>query len=123
VELAHNRAQTTLSFNGQFTSAWPDGQEHPDDWNSYEGPGSPCLSDGALHTYNETNAAGTAFAISYESDLSAVTLENLVVFSTLSHTPWKRLATYSVPDLPACPEEGCTCAWLWVPDGCGQPNM
>ncbi|KAM0074383.1 hypothetical protein ACKRZS_013703 [Fusarium odoratissimum] len=25
--------------------------------------------------------------------------------------------------MPACPEEGCYCAWLWIPDGCGQPNM
>jgi hypothetical protein len=38
-------------------------------------------------------------------------------------TPWKRLTTYQVPDLPACPEGGCTCAWLWVPKGCGEPNM
>lgn len=30
-------------------------------------------------------------------------------------TPWKRIATYQVPqDLPACPEGGCHCAWLWV---------
>jgi hypothetical protein len=25
--------------------------------------------------------------------------------------------------MPACPPDGCTCAWLWVPRGCGQPNM
>jgi hypothetical protein len=50
-------------------------------------------------------------------------MEDLVVFSVLEHTPWKRSATYQVPDLPACPEDGCTCAWLWVPKGCGQPNM
>ncbi|KAL5402036.1 hypothetical protein PMIN06_002437 [Paraphaeosphaeria minitans] len=123
VELAHNRAQTTLSYDGKFASDWLDGKEHPDDWNSWEGPGSACLDDGALHAYNETNAAGTAWAISYESDVTKVTMENLVVFSTLQHTPWKRMATYQVPDLPACPEDGCTCAWLWVPDGCGQPNM
>jgi hypothetical protein len=123
VELAHNQAFTTYSYNGSQATNWPDGQDHPDDWNSWEGPGTGCLSDGALHSYNETNAAGTAWAISYESDMAKVTMENLVVFSTLQHTPWKRLATYQVPDLPACPEEGCTCAWLWVPDGCGQPNM
>lgn len=123
VELAHNRGQTTLSDPDADRLEWPDGQDHPEDWNSWEGPGSTCLEDGALHTYNETNAAGTAWAISYESDLAKVTLENLVVFSTLQHTPWKRIATYQVPDLPACPEGGCHCAWLWVPDGCGQPNM
>lgn len=39
-------------------------------------------------------------------------------------TPWKRIATYEVPAaLPACGPEGCTCAWLWVPFHCGQPNM
>ncbi|KID74291.1 uncharacterized protein G6M90_00g082540 [Metarhizium brunneum] len=124
VELAHNQAQTSLSFDGKFATAWPDGKEHPEDW---RGPGSPpdCIQDdGALHTNNQTMAAGTAWAISYESDLSKVTMENLVVFSVLEHTPWKRIATYKVPkDLPACPAGGCYCAWLWVPTGCGQPNM
>lgn len=124
VELAHNRAQTTMSFDGQFTSQWPDGQEHPEDW---RGPGSPpdCIQeDGAMHTNNQSMAAGTAFAISYNSDLSAVTMENLVVFTVLPNTPWKRIATYAVPnDLPPCPQGGCTCAWLWVPKGCGEPNM
>jgi hypothetical protein len=42
----------------------------------------------------------------------------------MNSTPWKRLATYEVPaDLPACPPEGCTCAWLWIPNGCGDPNI
>ncbi|PYI18883.1 hypothetical protein BO99DRAFT_385548 [Aspergillus violaceofuscus CBS 115571] len=123
VELAHNRAQTTLSYNGQYAGEWPDGNEHPEDWS---GPGNPpdCIQDdGAMHTQNQSMAAGTAFAISYQSDLTQVTMENLVVFSVSEHTPWKRLATYDVPDLPTCPSAGCTCAWLWVPNGCGQPNM
>ncbi|KAI3149179.1 CAZyme family AA14 [Penicillium roqueforti] len=124
VELAHNRAQTTLSYGGQYASDWPDGKDHPEDW---AGPGSPpdCIQDdGAMHTNNQSMAAGTAFAISYQSDLADVTIDNLAVFTVLEHTPWKRIATYEVPaDLPACPEGGCTCAWLWVPNGCGQPNM
>lgn len=83
VELAHNRAQTTLSYDGKFTSAWPDGNEHPEDW---AGPGSPpdCIQDdGAMHTNNQTMAAGTAFAISYQSDMAKVTMENLAVFTVL----------------------------------------
>ncbi|OXA54872.1 hypothetical protein Fcan01_11162 [Folsomia candida] len=111
VELAHNRAQTTLSFNGEFASDWPDGQQHPEHW---KGPGNPpdCIQDdGAMHTNNQSMAAGTAFAISYASDISAVTMENLVVFTVLPK------------DLPACPADGCTCAWLWVPKGCGERNM
>jgi hypothetical protein len=43
-----------------------------------------CLSDFQLHTRNENMAAGTAWAISYQSDLNAVTMENLVVFTTLA---------------------------------------
>ncbi|KAI0842323.1 hypothetical protein F5Y06DRAFT_124659 [Hypoxylon sp. FL0890] len=122
VELAHNKAQTTLSFDGQFTSEWPDGKEHPEDWHSPSA--EACLDDGAMHTHNESTAAGTAFAISYNADISKVTMENLAVFTVLEHTPWKRIATYQVPaDLPPCPEGGCYCAWLWVPDGCGEPNM
>jgi hypothetical protein len=42
------------------------------------------LSDFQLHTRNESMAAGTAWAISYQSDLSGVTMENLVVFTTLA---------------------------------------
>jgi len=124
VELAHNRAQTTLSYNGQYTSDWPDGNWHPEDWNGGN-VGEGCIQDdGAMHTQSQAKAAGTAFAISYNSDLNAVTMENLVVFSVLPNTPWKRIATYQVPrDLPPCPAEGCTCAWLWVPKGCGEPNI
>jgi hypothetical protein len=83
VELAHNRAQTTLSYDGKYTSEWPDGKQHPENW---AGPGSPpdCIQDdGALHTHNQSMAAGTAFAISYHSDLAAVTMENLAVFTVL----------------------------------------
>lgn len=83
VELAHNRAQTTLSYGGQFVSDWPDGKTHPEDW---AGPGNPpdCIADdGAMHTQNQSMAAGTAWAISYESELEKVTMENLAVFSVL----------------------------------------
>ncbi|KAG7086202.1 hypothetical protein E1B28_002165 [Marasmius oreades] len=141
VELATNRAFTTLS-GGQKVGAFPGpltggsagglasiaqaageegtfkiGQEGGED----EVPG--CIVDPNMHTQNETMASGTAFAISYTSDLSKVTPENLVVFSVLEHTPFRRLATYQVPNLPACPEGGCICTWGWIPNGCGQPNM
>lgn len=80
-----------------------------------------------VHTPNEEQAAGTAFAISYNSDIKQVTPENLVVFSVLYQyvrhlkpvsrsspqnsrsTPWKRLVEYQVPNLPACPPDGCHC--------------
>ncbi|KAJ7048201.1 hypothetical protein C8F01DRAFT_1193750 [Mycena amicta] len=118
VEIAVNRAFTTLSYGGVRVGDFGDGQ-------NYTGGlgGVDCVWGIQLHTQNESMAAGTAFAISYQSEISAVTPENLVVFTTLYHTPWKRLATYQVPNLPACPEGGCICAWGWVPNGCGEPNI
>ncbi|KAH6919310.1 hypothetical protein BKA70DRAFT_1249801 [Coprinopsis sp. MPI-PUGE-AT-0042] len=120
-EIAENRAKTSQSYNSRDASDWP---------------------DGGLHAQNESMAAGTAFAISYNSDISQVRPDNLVVFSVRHRTPWKRVVWYDVPAaMPACPPEGCICAvrfalpsqnilvltitlqWGWVPNGCGQPNM
>lgn len=82
VELANNRAFTTLSWDGTRTSEWPDGDNHPEDWNGgSEGEG--CIPNGFMHTQNQSMAAGTAWAIAYESDLSAIAMEDLVVFSVL----------------------------------------
>ncbi|KAJ7742353.1 hypothetical protein DFH07DRAFT_750488 [Mycena maculata] len=118
VELAVNRAFTTLSYGGTRTGVFGDGQNYTDGLG-----GVDCITQLNIHTQNQSMAAGTAFAISYQSNLSAVTPENLVVFTTLYNTPWERIATYSVPNLPACPDGGCICAWGWVPNGCGEPNI
>jgi hypothetical protein len=120
VEISANRATTSLAYNGKYTSDWVDGESHPDNFAKSTG----CITQPNIHTTNESMAAGTAFAISYQSDISKVTEENLVVFTVRYHTPWKRLTSYSVPAaLPACPPGGCICAWGWVPNGCGEPNM
>ena len=37
-----------------------------------------------MHATNHSNAQGTAFAIAYESDLSKIQMEDLVVFSVLA---------------------------------------
>ncbi|KAK1527329.1 uncharacterized protein CCOS01_07591 [Colletotrichum costaricense] len=147
VDLGANRGCKSLSYGGKTATQWPDCSEHPEDWHApVPGKclvGNPDGKGGAMHTQNYTTTAGTAFAISYQSDIRKVTMENLVVFSVVEHTPWKRVASYQVPDLPACPVGGCYCAWLWIPDGCkialayepplahltdsfiagGQPNM
>lgn len=83
-----------------------------------------CISTPNLHAQRESAAYGSAFAISYNSNISDVTMSNLVVFTVRKNTPFYRLATFDVPaDLPPCPEGGCHCAWLWIADGCGQDNM
>ncbi|CAK7270261.1 hypothetical protein SEPCBS119000_004000 [Sporothrix epigloea] len=128
-ELARNRAFTSFSYNGRLATVWEDGRNHAYPW---RGPGNPaqCMDrnpggiGGESHTTSLETTGGTAWAISYESDISKVTMENLVVFSVRYYTPLFRKTWYDVPaDLPPCPEEGCYCAWLWIPIGCGIPNM
>lgn len=83
-ELANNRAFTTLSYKGELTTEWQDGKNRSMPW---RGPEGGCLMDGGdgsggeLHTKNIESTGGTAWAISYESDISKVTMDNLVVFS------------------------------------------
>ncbi|KAB5571716.1 WSC domain-containing protein [Coniochaeta sp. 2T2.1] len=123
VELAHNQAFTSLSYGGSYRTEWPDGGHHPPDWHA-KYAGNCTEDDGALHNQDEETSAGTAFAISYESDITKVKLENTVVFSVLKSSPFRREAWYDVPaGMPACPAGGCHCMWSWVPMGCGQPNM
>lgn len=121
VEHATNRAFTTLGNPNSKPSDWPNGQDYS---NGPPPDPSGCITDPNLHTKGASTAAGTAFAISYTSTLSEVTLDNLVVFTVRYNTPWKRVATYDVPaNMPPCPPGGCICAWVWIPDGCGEPNI
>ncbi|KAL0576610.1 hypothetical protein V5O48_005368 [Marasmius crinis-equi] len=119
VELATNRGFTTLGWGDRLTK-FVGPIDVPED---QFGKSGQCITNPNIHTMNETTAAGTAFAIAYKSDPLAVQPEELTVFTVLEHTPWFREVTYEIPDLPACPEGGCVCAWGWVPDGCGEPNM
>lgn len=106
VELAGSRGHTTFgsnkNFNGKFASS--DGKIHFNEQN--------CIYQPNLHTPNQTAAAGTVFAISYQNSIDKVTPSNLVVFTVRYKTPWERVTSYDVPkDLPPCPAGGCTCAW------------
>jgi len=99
-----NRAFTTHSYDGMRTASFGDGKDHPGLGVTMDGKKSndSCISEpnskkflqllseyyvlrllAAVHAQNETMAAGTAFAISYVSDLKQVTKNNLVVFTVL----------------------------------------
>lgn len=100
IEHAVNRRFTT-TIDDPILGEFVDGKDHPDLGISQDGkiPGSECISEPnsrviqltmfktnlffVVHVQNETMAHGTAFAISYMSDLSKVTPENLVVFTVL----------------------------------------
>ncbi|MGG6497384.1 UNVERIFIED_CONTAM: hypothetical protein NY603_31130, partial [Bacteroidetes bacterium 56_B9] len=66
------------------------------------------------------DVTGCAIAIAYESDADKVKPEDFVVISTNYTCPWFKEVDFEIPpDLPACPEEGCTCMWGWIPSGNG----
>lgn len=80
---------------------------------------------GALHVVNNTFESdqpvnisafgGSALAIAYTSNWTAVQPNDMTIISVNYTGPWYRLTDYSIPaDLPACPEEGCICTWNWV---------
>ncbi|EJD40559.1 hypothetical protein AURDEDRAFT_69982 [Auricularia subglabra TFB-10046 SS5] len=128
VEIAANRVFTTLSYNGLKTTDWPDGQNHTEPYTATSDPNFPpssagCIGSPNIHAKAQGDAAGTAFAISYNGNINTVKPTDFTVFSILPNSPWKRLATYQVPSLPACPSGGCLCAWAWIPNHCGQDNM
>jgi hypothetical protein len=129
VEIAENRAYTSLSFNGAKATNWGDGQNHPNGYSTTNLGGAALSTDGCLstpnmHTQNQSNAAGSAFAIAYVSDISQATPSNMAIFSVAYNTPYELVATFDVPaNMPACPADGCICAWGWVPNGCGQFNL
>jgi len=130
VEIAENRAFTTMSYDRKYLSEWGDGENHPDDYSILNlGPNAhastqDCIESPNIHAKSQRDAAGTVFAIAYESDLAKLTIADLVVFTVAPNTPFMRLASYEVPALmPACPPGGCLCAWGWVPDHCGQANV
>ena len=105
VEIATNRAFTTLGINPNFDGYFG-GRQDP------VRSGEGCVVDPNLHTMNQSTAPGTVFAISYQTSIDQVTPDNLVVFTVRYHTPWQRVTSYDVPrDLPPCPPGGCICAW------------
>ncbi|KAL1722963.1 hypothetical protein EV715DRAFT_287003 [Schizophyllum commune] len=79
IEHATDRAFTTLSYDGNMTGVYIDGKDHLEGLDG----GGECITNPNIHAQNESMAAGTAFAISYQSELSKVTLDNLVVFTVL----------------------------------------
>ena len=67
-------------------TGWGDGLEHPANYSVDNLGGAPLSAVGCIHTPNlhahgAWDAAGTAFAIAYKSEMADVTMADLVVFS------------------------------------------
>jgi len=75
---------------------------------------SPYVKLNNIHTNNRSDVAGCSLGISYKSDRFSVKPEDFVIFSVAHDCPARWLQTFEVPNLPACPNNMCQCAWFWV---------
>ncbi|PRP84537.1 hypothetical protein PROFUN_05872 [Planoprotostelium fungivorum] len=75
---------------------------------------SPYVKNNNIHTTNRSDLAGCVLGISYKSDRFQIKPEDFVIFSVAHDCPARWLQTFQVPNLPACPNGMCQCAWFWV---------
>ena len=69
----------------------------------------------AYHTNGFDDLEGCALAITYKSDVNQVKPEDFTVFSVNQTCVWTRHTEFQVPErMPACPDEGCICAFFWI---------
>lgn len=80
----------------------------------------PGAQPSAIHATGLDDVKGCALAIAYQSDVNALKPEDFTVFSVNHTCVWYLNTEFEVPKLPACPEEGCHCAWLWIHSVCAS---
>jgi len=83
-----------------------------------DGKNACTLDTAGLHAglpvINETLLMGCGLAIAYKSDFKAVEPQDFAIFSVNYECVKQLKTTFEVPKvMPACPAEGCVCAWFW----------
>ena len=107
-----------------WTPKDPDFIPPDDEWDWWErGDYDNVLKYNNIHAYERNDTSGCAFAIAYESDAAMVQPEDFVVFSVLHDCIKRQRETIEVPNLPACPNGKCICAWFWIPKNSGTKNF
>ncbi|PRP86646.1 hypothetical protein PROFUN_05125 [Planoprotostelium fungivorum] len=105
LDLATNRAFTQWGWDGKYQVEDP--RASPDPWqNSFY-----------------TNVAGCAVGIAYKSNRFDIKPEDFVIFSVEHDCPARFLQNFSVPNLPACPNNLCHCAWFWIHKSAGGTDQ
>ncbi|KAF9450455.1 hypothetical protein P691DRAFT_725922 [Macrolepiota fuliginosa MF-IS2] len=121
---AGGKATAEIACTKDATSYWavaPDGGR-----NTVSGedpcPGSPST---AYHTTGPNDVKGCALAITYKNNVDDVKPEDFTIFSVNQTCVLRRHTDFQVPEqMPACPEEGCICAFFWIhsQDAGGEEN-
>jgi len=122
LDIASNRAFTSIDTGKYFPyvadPSKMDPREAPDPWElSYFGNVSNA------HAPHRLDVAGCAVGIAYKSDHREVKPNDFVIFTVEHDCPARFLQNFSVPNLPACPNDQCMCAWFWVHKSIGGTDQ
>ncbi|KAI5897036.1 uncharacterized protein SCHCODRAFT_01351492 [Schizophyllum commune H4-8] len=123
VDNPNNREPGTPLYNLKFEDWWFHHINKCDEFPPAEGDFLDLPANGHFTIEHATDRAFTS--LSYDGNMTGVYIDGKDHLEGLDGngecitnpnrcTPWRRLATYEVPNLPACPEAGCICAWGWV---------
>jgi len=76
-----------------------------------------------IHAYTRDDTSGCGLGIAYKSNAKDVLPEDFVMFSIIHDCPKRQRETIDIPNLPACPDGNCICAWFWIPKNSGAKNF
>ncbi|CAF0828144.1 unnamed protein product [Didymodactylos carnosus] len=120
---ANGKADLEISSNKAFTSLGtarpglkPNPRDSPNPWLNENGWGN-------MHARQRQDVAGCALGIAYKSDPRQVKPEDFVIFSVVHDCPARQLQEFKIPDLPACPNNKCMCAWFWIHESSGGTDQ
>jgi hypothetical protein len=68
-----------------------------------------------IHAYTRDDTSGCALAILYKHKTKNVLPKDFVIFSVIHDCPKRQREPINVPNLPACPNGNCICAWFCLP--------
>ena len=127
-------SSTKMAMSSRYTEVgppWSDGKFAPADPNKVlsreewlvNNNGNSLNGNHNIHADTRDDPSGCALAIAYKSDVKKVKPEDFVVFTVVHDCPKRQLEKVDVPDLPACPDGKCICAWFWIPKNSGLKNF
>lgn len=122
-----SRVQTVpppYSTGSGYAPSNPDYVLTTKEWGSGpESPGNTLRGHHNIHAYTRDDTSSCALAISYKHKAKNVLPKDFVIFSVIHDCPKRQREPIDVPNLPACPNGNCICAWFWLPKTSGAKNF
>ena len=89
----------------------------------FDDPGNTLRGKHNIHAYTRDDTACCALAIAYKNRAAEVLPEDFVIFTVIHDCVKRQREPIDIPNLHACPNNICICAWLWLPKNSGARNF